>query len=92
VSSRAQKCGGKASSHHVANVTAATIRPIIMNAVSRETRLPTDEHQVYGRFGWRFAETVAHAACFLAAGERGCGGVAIIARIVACIRPVSSSL
>jgi transposase-like protein len=56
--------GGRASSHHVANVTAATMRPIVMDAVSRQSRLHTDEHRVYGTFGWRFSahETVLHSA------------------------------
>jgi len=56
--------GGKASSHHVANVTAATIRPIIISAVSRQSRLHTDESRLYSSVGWRFAahETVEHSA------------------------------
>lgn len=35
--------GGRAASHHVADVTAATLRPIIVHAVARQTRLHTDE-------------------------------------------------
>ncbi len=56
--------GGKAASHHVANVTAATLRPIVLSAVSRQSRLHTDEAPVYGNFAWRFAahETVVHSA------------------------------
>jgi transposase-like protein len=54
--------GGKAKSHHVPNISAATLRPIIVSAVSRQSRLHTDEAPVYGSFGWRFAahETVLH--------------------------------
>lgn len=56
--------GGGVASYHVANVTAATLRPIIVNAVSRQSRLHTDELNVYSPIGWRFAkhETVAHTA------------------------------
>jgi transposase-like protein len=56
--------GGRAASHHIANVTAATIRPIILSAVSQQSRLHTDEMRVYPTFGWRFAqhETVTHSA------------------------------
>jgi transposase-like protein len=56
--------GGRAASHHVADVTAATIRPIIVHAVARQTRLHTDESRLYVSFGGRFAahETVMHSA------------------------------
>jgi transposase-like protein len=56
--------GGRAASHHVADVTAATIRPIIVHAVARQTRLHTDESRLYVSFGRRFAahETVMHSA------------------------------
>src|SRR4051812_3748517 len=56
--------GGRAASYHVANVTASTLRPIMVSAISRETELHTDEHPTYGTFGWRFAkhETVMHTA------------------------------
>jgi hypothetical protein len=48
----------------VADVTAATLRPIIVHAVARQTRLHTDESRVYVSFGGRFAahETVMHSA------------------------------
>jgi transposase-like protein len=56
--------GGRVASHHIANVTAATIRPIILSAVSQQSRLHTDEMRVYPTFDWRFAqhETVVHSA------------------------------
>ena len=56
--------GGRAASHHVADVTAATLRPIIVHAVARQTRLHTDESRIYVSFGGRFAahETVMHSA------------------------------
>jgi hypothetical protein len=46
--------GGRAASHHVADVTAATLRPIIVHAVARQTRLHTDESRIYVSFGGRF--------------------------------------
>jgi transposase-like protein len=56
--------GGKVASYHVANVSAATLRPIVVNAVSRKSRLHTDDFMTYGAFEWQFAkhETVTHSA------------------------------
>jgi transposase-like protein len=56
--------GGLAASYHVANVTAQTLRPIIVSAVSRKSRLHTDEYPTYRSFGYEFAqhETVVHTA------------------------------
>lgn len=56
--------GGSAASYHVANVTAATLRPIMLSAVSRQSRLHTDEFATYGAFGWNFAkhEKVEHTS------------------------------
>lgn len=56
--------GGRAASHHVADVTVATLRPIIVHAVARQTRLHTDESRMYVSVGGRFAahETVMHTA------------------------------
>lgn len=53
-----------AASYHVPNVTAATLRPIVVNAVSHKSRLHTDEFRPYGAFGWQFAkhETILHSA------------------------------
>src|SRR5204862_2137203 len=39
--------GGRAASHHVADVTAATLRPISVHAVARQTRLHTDQSPIY---------------------------------------------
>ena len=57
--------GGRAASHHVPDVTAATVRPIVLNAVARASRLHTDESRVYTSFADRYFsahETVMHSA------------------------------
>jgi transposase-like protein len=56
--------GGKARSFHVANVTAATLVPIVGRHVYRDSRFMTDESLVYGSVGWNFAAhgTVNHSA------------------------------
>jgi transposase-like protein len=56
--------GGVVSSYHLATVTVATVRPLVLSAVSRNSRLHTDEARIYANFGWRFAhhETVEHTA------------------------------
>ncbi|HWA62569.1 MAG TPA: IS1595 family transposase [Caulobacteraceae bacterium] len=54
--------GGEARSHHVANVTGKTLRPIIVKHASRKSALMTDEHGGYYHVGKEFArhETVDH--------------------------------
>jgi transposase-like protein len=56
--------GGEARSFHVANVTAATLRPVIVKAASRKSTLMTDELAVYSRIGFEFSQhlTVNHGA------------------------------
>ncbi len=54
---------GRVASFHVANVTAQTVRPIIVKHVSRKSALMTDESNVYTRLGREFAShhAVDHA-------------------------------
>jgi len=54
--------GGRARSHHVADVTGATLRPILVRHASRKSALMTDEHGAYHNVGKEFArhETVDH--------------------------------
>ena len=47
---------GRVRSFHLANVTNATIRPILAQHAARESRLMTDEAQVYKGIGWNFAD------------------------------------
>ena len=56
--------GGETSSFHVANVTAATLRPIIVKHASRKSYMMTDEATVYPAIGDEFAGhgTVNHSA------------------------------
>ncbi len=55
---------GKMRSFHVANVTAKTLRPIIVKAASRKSYLMTDEAKVYPALGREFDGhgTVNHSA------------------------------
>jgi transcriptional regulator with XRE-family HTH domain len=55
---------GHVRSYHVANVTAETLRPIIVQAASRKSHLMTDESQSYTALGREFAghSTVNHSA------------------------------
>ncbi|MGE0665792.1 MAG: IS1595 family transposase [Sphingomonadales bacterium] len=55
---------GKVASKHVANVTAKTLRPMIVTKVDRASHLMTDESAVYTRMGDEFAghSTVNHSA------------------------------
>jgi transposase-like protein len=55
---------GETRSFHVANVTAKTLRPIMVKHVSRQSRLMTDESTVYPSVGDEFAghESVNHSA------------------------------
>lgn len=47
--------GGKARSHKVDNVTAATLRSVVFEAADTKSRLMTDELRAYRRIGRRFA-------------------------------------
>jgi transposase-like protein len=55
---------GHVASFHVANVTAKTLRPLIVTTVARSSHLMTDESPVYERMGREFAghSTVNHSA------------------------------
>jgi transposase-like protein len=55
---------GSVRSFHVANVSAATLRPIIVTAVNRASYIMTDESAVYPTLGREFAGhgTVNHSA------------------------------
>jgi len=55
--------GGKSRSFHVANVTATTLRPIIVSAASTDSHFRTDESGVYWSVGEEFKthRTVVHA-------------------------------
>ena len=55
---------GRAKSFHVANVTAESVRPLIVTNVNRASVLMTDESVVYPRLGKEFAGhyTVNHSA------------------------------
>ncbi len=55
---------GQVRSFHVANVTAKTLRPIIVKHASRKSTLMTDEAPVYSAIGDEFAahRTVNHSA------------------------------
>jgi transposase-like protein len=46
---------GKVRSFHVANVTAKTLRPLVVTHVTRDTHLMTDKASHYRRFGKEFA-------------------------------------
>jgi transposase-like protein len=56
--------GGRVASFHVPNVTAATLKPIIAEALSTDSHFRTDESGVYWDIGERFAShrTVVHSA------------------------------
>lgn len=55
--------GGEAASYHIANVSLATLRPILLSAVSRQSALHTDQARIYDSLGKRFAkhERVDHS-------------------------------
>lgn len=55
---------GRAKSFHVANVTAKTVRPIIVTNANRASSLMTDESPIYPKIGEEFANhhTVNHSA------------------------------
>ena len=54
---------GKSKWFHVANSTAADIHPIVLDNISREARLMTDEAKMYRKIGRDFADhgTTIHA-------------------------------
>lgn len=63
--------GGKMKSHHVPNVKAATLKPIIMEQVRRDTVLMTDEASQYKKLGQEFQghEVVRHSLDEYVRGE-----------------------
>jgi transposase-like protein len=55
--------GGNVRSHHVAEVTAKTLKPILVDAIAKDTHFRTDESPVYYKIGEGFAshQTVVHS-------------------------------
>jgi hypothetical protein len=55
--------GGKVRSYHVPEVTAATLKPIIVDASAKDSHFRTDESGVYWNIGEQFAshKTVVHS-------------------------------
>ena len=55
---------GKARSFHIANVTAETVRPLIVTVTSRKSHFRTDESGIYWKVGEEFKthRTVNHSA------------------------------
>src|SRR3954470_22182298 len=55
--------GGKVRSRHIADVTAKTLKPIIVDAITKDTHFRTDQSPVYTEIGKDFAshETVNHS-------------------------------
>jgi hypothetical protein len=55
--------GGKVRSYHVPEVTAATLKPIIVDTIAKDSHFRTDESGVYWKIGEEFAshETVIHS-------------------------------
>jgi transposase-like protein len=55
--------GGKVRSFHVPEVTAATLKPIIVDAIAKDSHFRTDESGVYWSIGEQFAShrTVIHS-------------------------------
>ena len=58
--------GGEARSFHVANVTAKTLRPVVVKTVSRKSHLMTDSARHYVKTGAEFA---SHAMVDHSSGE-----------------------
>jgi transposase-like protein len=58
------ECDGETRSFHVANVTAKTLRPIIVKHASRKSHMMTDDSTVYPKIGEEFAghSSVNHSA------------------------------
>ncbi len=55
--------GGKVRSYHVPEVTAVTLKPIIVDAIAKDSHFRTDESGVYWKIGEEFAShrTVIHS-------------------------------
>jgi transposase-like protein len=55
--------GGKVRSRHVSDVTAATLKPILVDTIAKDTHFRTDQSPVYTETGKGFAshETVNHS-------------------------------
>jgi transposase-like protein len=55
--------GGKVRSYHVPEVTAVTLKPIIVDAIAKDSHFRTDESGVYWEVGEQFAShrTVVHS-------------------------------
>jgi transposase-like protein len=55
--------GGKVRSFHVPEVTATTLKPIIVDAIAKDTHFRTDESGVYWKIGEEFTshKTVVHS-------------------------------
>src|SRR5205823_1514363 len=55
--------GGKVRSFHISEVTAATLKPIIVDAIAKDSHFRTDESGVYWKVGEEFAshKTVIHS-------------------------------
>src|SRR4051812_13080867 len=55
--------GGKVRSHHVADVSAKSLKPILVDAIAKDTNLRTDQSPVYTEVGMSFAShaTVNHS-------------------------------
>jgi transposase-like protein len=55
--------GGKVRSYHIPEVTATTLKPIIVDAIAKDSHFRTDESGVYWKIGEEFAshKTVAHS-------------------------------
>ena len=55
--------GGKVRSHHVADVSAKSLKPILVDAIAKDTNLRTDQSPVYTEIGTSFAShlTVNHS-------------------------------
>ena len=63
--------GGRSRSHHIANVTGKTLRPLLVKNVSRKSTLMTDTHGGYHRVGKEYArhEMVDHGRCEYVRGD-----------------------
>jgi transposase-like protein len=55
--------GGKVRSYHIPEVTATTLKPIIVDAIAKDSHFRTDESGVYWKIGEEFAshKTVVHS-------------------------------
>jgi transposase-like protein len=65
------RSSGEKRSIHVPEVTAATLKPILIQHVSRDARLMTDDSKVYAKLGGRFVahQTVNHSEKEYARGD-----------------------